>query len=138
MNTSFQQNWLLAIGLAFFGYLIVRLLQVGKRPSNLPPGPPTLPLIGNLHLMPSRRAYEQFTEWGKRHGPIYSLMIGSMPMIVLQSHQSAKELLDSRGANYSSRPSMYIFSNLASRSMRGLVMVSYFENHYRCTVYSKP
>jgi hypothetical protein len=30
---------------------IYRLLRIGRRPKDIPPGPPTLPILGNLHLV---------------------------------------------------------------------------------------
>lgn len=105
-------------------YAIVALLGVGRRPPGLPPGPRTLPVIGNLHLMPSFKPYKKFAEWGRMYGPVYSLMVGSSPMIMLQSQEAARELLDRRGSNYSSRPDMYIMSELSSRGLRQVAMVS--------------
>ena len=38
----------IALGAVAIG-LIVKLLLIGRRPKNYPPGPPTLPLLGNIH-----------------------------------------------------------------------------------------
>lgn len=74
--------------------------------------------------MPKFKPYKHFAEWGKVYGPIYSLMIGSTPLIILQSHKIAKDLLEKRGSNYSSRPDLYIMSDLSSRGLRQVAMVS--------------
>ncbi|KAI0019003.1 cytochrome P450 [Xylariomycetidae sp. FL0641] len=99
---------LLALSLVAGGYLTWRLLRIGHRPADLPPGPPTVPLLGNLHQMPRENAHLQFTRWAKEYGPIYSLMLGTKTMIVLTSDEVVKDLIDKRGHIYSSRPDSYI------------------------------
>lgn len=37
----------------FVLYITYKLLRFGHRDKRLPPGPQTLPILGNLHLMPS-------------------------------------------------------------------------------------
>ena len=118
MGSGLSTICLLAIA-----YALVKLWRVGKRSAGLPPGPRTLPIIGNLHLMPTFKPYKKFAEWGMTYGPIYSLMVGSNPLIMLQSQKIAKDLLDKRGSNYSSRPDLYVLSDLSSRGLRQVAMV---------------
>lgn len=102
--------------------LSYRILTLGRRPKDLPPGPPTIPFFGNLHLMPQEKAWHQFKKWADEYGPIYSLMLGpSTVMIVLSSDEAVKELLDKRSGNYSSRPPLYI-GQMISGWMRMLLM----------------
>ncbi|KAJ3545430.1 hypothetical protein NM208_g2508 [Fusarium decemcellulare] len=95
----------LVLGLivAFYG-----LCTIGRRPSSYPPGPPTLPLIGNLHQMPSKDGHLQFQKWAREYGPVFSLILGTKVMIVLSSDRAVKDLLDKRSTIYSSRPEMYM------------------------------
>lgn len=45
-----------------------KLSRVGRRPAGCPPGPPTLPILGNLHLMPAKDGYLQFQKWAQEYG----------------------------------------------------------------------
>ncbi|KAH6621612.1 cytochrome P450 [Chaetomium sp. MPI-SDFR-AT-0129] len=101
---------------------VLKLKDVGRRPKGYPPGPPTLPILGNLHQMPSKNGHVQFKKWAEEYGPVYSLIIGTQVMIVLSSDTAIKDLLDKRSGIYSSRPDMYISSTLASGGMRMLLM----------------
>ncbi|KAH9862697.1 hypothetical protein J1614_010790 [Plenodomus biglobosus] len=109
---------LIFVCVAFSAY---RLSRIGRRPAGYPPGPPTLPLIGNLHLMPKEKAHLQFQKWAQEYGPVYSLILGTKVMIVLNSDQAVKDLLDKRSGIYSSRPEMYI-GQLVSGGLRMLLM----------------
>lgn len=41
------------VPVAFALFLIYKLLRFGHRDKRLPPGPPTIPILGNAHLIPS-------------------------------------------------------------------------------------
>ncbi|KAI6090002.1 cytochrome P450 [Hypoxylon rubiginosum] len=101
--------------------LLYRLSRIGQRPKGYPPGPPTLPLIGNLHQMPNKQGHLQFQKWAEEYGPIYSLILGTQVMIVLSSDQAIKDLLDKRSNIYSSRPETYL-GNIVSGGYRMLLM----------------
>ncbi len=108
---------------ALLAIVLHRLSKIGRRPADYPPGPPTLPLIGNLHLMPKEKGHLQFQRWAEEYGPVYSLILGTKVMIVLSSDQAIKDLLDKRSNIYSSRPDMYL-GQVVSGNNRMLLMVS--------------
>ncbi|PQE23130.1 cytochrome P450 protein [Rutstroemia sp. NJR-2017a WRK4] len=111
-------------GLGITCVLAVFLLtSAGKRPRDYPPGPPTLPIIGNLHQIPRKKAHLQVQRWAQEYGPIYSLILGTKVLIVLSTDQAVKNLLDKRGSIYSSRPERYIAQDIISGGGRVVLMV---------------
>ncbi|PVH93888.1 cytochrome P450 [Periconia macrospinosa] len=84
-------------------YGIFKLLRFGRREKNLPPGPPTYPIVGNAHLAVDKDLYKRFKDWSEQYGDVYSLKIGKGTMIVLNSKRAVYELIDKRSAIYSSR-----------------------------------
>jgi len=49
--------WIL-LSLAFL-CVVLKALTIGRREKGLPPGPPTLPVLGNIHMMPSEYMFLQ-------------------------------------------------------------------------------
>ncbi|KAI2618110.1 cytochrome P450 [Hypoxylon sp. NC1633] len=105
-----------------FLFGVLQLSKVGRRPKGCPPGPSTLPLIGNIHQMPKENGHLQFQAWADEYGPIYSLVLGTQIMIVLSSDKAVKDLLDKRGGIYSSRPVRYIAQDCISQGHRVVLM----------------
>ncbi|KDQ57266.1 hypothetical protein JAAARDRAFT_35893 [Jaapia argillacea MUCL 33604] len=85
-------------------WLVRRLSRIGRRKVGLPPGPPTAPLLGNLHIFPTEFAHYKFTEWAQVYGDVYSLKIGPGTAIVISSAEAVRELMDKRSATTVDRP----------------------------------
>ncbi|PVH96854.1 putative cytochrome P450 [Periconia macrospinosa] len=110
----------------FFSSFVVllcwRLFRVGRRPRDYPPGPPTIPILGNLHLIPKQNVHLQFQTWAREYGPVCSVMLGSKTMILLSDDQAVKEILDKRSEVSSDRMDLYMGQTLASGGLRVLLM----------------
>ncbi|QKX58383.1 uncharacterized protein TRUGW13939_05505 [Talaromyces rugulosus] len=109
------------LALAVFGLLYI-FLTAGKRAKNLPPGPPTLPVLGNLHQIPRKGSYLKFTEWARKYGGIYSLKLGTATAVVVTDRRIIKELVDKKSAKYSNRPHSYVSHDLMTSGDHLLVM----------------
>ncbi|EJD46775.1 cytochrome P450 [Auricularia subglabra TFB-10046 SS5] len=101
-----------ALALALVLVLIVKRLwglQLRRKSStSWPPGPPGLPIIGNLLQVPSTDSHLSHFELARKYGPIFRLKLFQRNVIVLSDLKIAIELLDKRGAIYSNRPKFYM------------------------------
>ncbi|KAG1813916.1 cytochrome P450 [Suillus subaureus] len=83
----------------------------------LPPGPSPKFFTGNVHQLPKKEPWLMYTTWAESYGPIFSFRVPNRQFIVLNSLQSATELLDSRATTYSDRPRRWMYTELARRNL---------------------
>lgn len=89
-------------------------LFIGRRENDLPPGPPTLPILGNIHQIPKKGAHFQFTKWAQQYGGLYTLKLGTGTAAVITDRRLIKELIDKKSAIYSDRPKSYVADLISS------------------------
>lgn len=109
--------------------VLLRLWSRSRRlKGKLPPGPPGLPILGNL-LQMSDRAWLTFTKWKdiygtslclltslslthSSQGPIFYVNLAGQDTVIINSNKAAADLLDRRASIYSDRPRNIVASEL--------------------------
>ncbi|MCD7472188.1 hypothetical protein HAX54_013196 [Datura stramonium] len=84
-----------------------------SRNTRLPPGPLGLPFIGNVHQFDSSAPHIYFWKLSKKYGKIFSLKLGSTPIVVVSSAKLAKEVMKTQDLAFCSRPSTLGLSKLS-------------------------
>ncbi|KAK7418150.1 hypothetical protein QQX98_004125 [Neonectria punicea] len=105
------------VGVSYLALSLPRLRQewrLHSHRSQLPPGPKTVK-VG------IKKPWLWFQELSKEYGDVVYLQLGPTPTIILGSAQAAWDLLEKRGAVYSSRPRFIMGGELLSGGMRGLM-----------------
>ncbi|KAH8721733.1 cytochrome P450 [Ilyonectria robusta] len=87
--------------------VLTKALRYGSRPKNYPPGPPTLPILGNLHQMPTKNFHLEFQKLAQEYGPITTMKLGGQSLFLLNDPDVIRDLLEKRSNNYSCRPDLY-------------------------------
>lgn len=93
---------LISILLIFsFHYFSKRIFKSAKL--NLPPSPPKLPIIGNLHQFRTL-SHRSFRALSQKYGPIMLLHLGHTPTLIVSSADIAREVMKSHDIAFSNRP----------------------------------
>ncbi|OJJ97582.1 hypothetical protein ASPACDRAFT_45673 [Aspergillus aculeatus ATCC 16872] len=114
--------WLLGGAIALLVVVIRAAWTYGHRNQDMPSGPPTLPFIGNAHLIPKSYTHIQFTAWARQYGGLYMLKVGNSNMAVVTDRRIVKEVLDSKSSLYSHRPHSFVSHELITQGDHLLVM----------------
>ncbi|CAJ0550220.1 Ff.00g101500.m01.CDS01 [Fusarium sp. VM40] len=102
-----------------------RYYLASRRPKNFPPGPATLPFLGNITHVPPSKAFLKFRDMQAEYGSIIGLKIGSQNFVVLNSYKHVKALYDERGAIYSSRANTYIANEIVCPNEIHILLMQY-------------
>ncbi|KAL9229196.1 hypothetical protein vseg_004688 [Gypsophila vaccaria] len=92
--------------LAIFSYKFLLQKRPKNEPFSPPPGPKSLPIIGNIHRFDFSSPHTCLADLAKTYGPILSLKFGSKTVVVVQSAELAKEVLKTQDLNFCTRPPM--------------------------------
>ncbi|XP_013691273.1 cytochrome P450 76C3-like [Brassica napus] len=88
--------------LYFFVTVKTRSSSRGSSRATLPPGPPKLPVVGNIFQV-GYSPHRSLTALSKIYGPIMGLKLGSLTTIVISSPEAAKEALKTQDHHLSAR-----------------------------------
>ena len=95
-----------------FSFIVLKKCRFSRSSKQLPPGPKPLPFLGNVLDLPKDYWWIKFSQWSKEYGDVVHINVLGQHIVILNSINSTRELLDRRSAIYSDRPAMTMLGEL--------------------------
>uniref|UniRef100_A0A4X2L0D0 Cytochrome P450 2E1 n=1 Tax=Vombatus ursinus TaxID=29139 RepID=A0A4X2L0D0_VOMUR len=88
--------------------LLISVWRKSHGKGQLPPGPVPFPIVGNMLQLDFKDITKSFGSLAKSYGPVFTLYIGSEPVVVLYGYEAVKEALIDHGEEFAARGSLPI------------------------------
>uniref|UniRef100_A0A3Q2NVE0 Cytochrome P450 2F2 n=1 Tax=Fundulus heteroclitus TaxID=8078 RepID=A0A3Q2NVE0_FUNHE len=105
-----------------FVWFVIVLFK-SQRPKNFPPGPPILPVLGNLLNLSLENPLKDFDRLSKSYGKVYSVYIGPKPAVIINGLKAMKEAIVIKAADFSGRPQDLFVNDVTRR--KGVILADY-------------
>ncbi|GLU13491.1 hypothetical protein SLE2022_301240 [Rubroshorea leprosula] len=112
---------LLLLALKFF-------IQSKKSYKNLPPRPPSLPILGHLHLL-KPPFHRKLSTLSQKYGPIISLRFGSRLVVAVSSFSLAEQCFTKNDIIFANRPKLIMSKHLGYNNTT--IMTASYGDHWR-------
>ncbi|KAM9377050.1 cytochrome P450 2J6-like [Pholidichthys leucotaenia] len=109
--------------LLVFCILFIFLQIKSRRPKNFPPGPPAIPILGNILHLSLENPLKDFEKLRKTYGDVYSIFIGRKPAVIINGMKAMKESIVSKAADYAGRPQDLFLNDVTRR--KGVILADY-------------
>ncbi|XP_030228881.1 cytochrome P450 2J2 isoform X2 [Gadus morhua] len=101
---------------------MIHIYQQNRSPSDFPPGPWTLPIIRDTYRVDPNKMHLNFEEFAGKYGPIFSIQILGVRVVVVNGYKLMREVLVKRGEDYTDRPIIPIIYDV--NETKGLLLSS--------------
>ncbi|KAL0071024.1 hypothetical protein AAF712_001582 [Marasmius tenuissimus] len=78
----------------------------------MPPGPKPLPIVGNILDIPREKESEAYFKLAQEFGPLVFMQVLGRNILVVNDYETANELFEKRGSNYSDRNELPMINDL--------------------------
>ncbi|CCM05258.1 uncharacterized protein FIBRA_07468 [Fibroporia radiculosa] len=119
-----ESSLLVTVLAALTSFFAIRYTLALRARQAYPPGPSGWPIIGNALQIPQVRPWLTYSEWAKTYGDLVHLDAFGEHLVVINSIEVAKDLLDKRSTIYSDRPRFVMACELSGYGEE-MVLLSY-------------
>ncbi|XP_073530078.1 cytochrome P450 2C26-like isoform X1 [Phyllobates terribilis] len=99
---------------------LAKMFKNHKKYANFPPGPKSLPLIGNMKLINTRKPQKSFMEISKTYGSVFSVNLGMQKFVILCGYDAVKDALINHAEEFAGRP----VTAIGSRTSQGYGVIA--------------